>query len=313
MLAVVAEHARVELGVAGAAGRAGALGREHLHLADPCRRRGGFHRRGKPVQRRQQVHDALAEFERLRQQRTQLGLVVGADDDVAHRQLERVLLETVEPRPGVERQEFAVDAQVRVAARLGPLGEVGVDALAIHDQRREQADVLALVVAQQLRRDALGALRAHWRTVLDAMLHTELHVEQAQEVPDLRRRRDRALAPAARQALLDRDRRRNAVHRIDLRPSRRLDDAARIRVQRFEVAPLALVEQDVERQRALARAADAGDDAELAARNGDVERLQVVLARVDDANRFVGLAAALQHALQRQSLFRLRCPCSECS
>ncbi len=89
----------------------------------------------------------------------QLAFVVGADDEVADRQLERVLLEAVEARPRVDLHELAVDAQVRVAARLGPLREVGVDALARHDQRREQADVLAGVVAQQLRGDALGALR----------------------------------------------------------------------------------------------------------------------------------------------------------
>ena len=71
---------------------------------------------------------------------------------------------------GVERQELAVDAQVRVAARLGPLGQVGVDALAVDHQRRQQADVLAAVVAQQLRGDALGALRAHRRAVVDAVL-----------------------------------------------------------------------------------------------------------------------------------------------
>ena len=180
----------------------------------------------------------------------------------------------------------------RVAARLGPLGEVGVDALARDDQRREQADVLAGVVAQQLRGDALGALRRDRRAVVDAVLQAELDVEQAQEVPDLGRRRDRALAAAARQALLDRHRRRDAVDRVDLGPAGRLHDRARVGVERFEVAPLAFVEQDVERERRLARARDAGDDAELAARDRDVERLQVVLARVDDADVLVDGAGA---------------------
>src|ERR1700716_4327676 len=107
---------------------------------------------------------------------------------------------------------------MRVTAALGPLREIGVDALAVHDQRREQADMLALVIAQQLRRDALGALRLDWRTVVDAVPQAELHVQQPQKVPDLGGGRDRALAAAARQALLDRDRRRDAVDRIDLGP-----------------------------------------------------------------------------------------------
>ena len=225
VLAVVAEHARVELGVARAAGRAGALGREHLDLADLARRRAGEHRAAQAGERRQQVHHALADVERLGEQRAQLAFVGGADDEVADRQLERVLLEAVEARPRIDLHELAVDAQVRVAARLGPLGEVGVDALAVDDQRREQADVLARVVAQQLRGDALGALRRDRRAVVDAVLQAELDVQQAQEVPDLGRRRDRALAAAARQALLDRDRRRDAVDRVDLGPAGRLHDA----------------------------------------------------------------------------------------
>ena len=233
------------------------------------------------------MHHALAELERLGQRGAQLGLVLRADDHVGDRQLERVLLEAVEPRPRVELEELAIDAQMRVAARLGPLGEIGVDALARHHQRREQADMLAAVIAQQLRGDALGALRPHRRAVVRAMLQPELDPQQAQEMPDLGGRRDRALAPAARQALLDRHGRRDAVHRIDLGPAGRLHDAARIGVQRFEVAALAFVEQDVEGQRALARAGHAGDDAELAARDGDAQGLQVVLAGVDDADRFV--------------------------
>ena len=123
-------------------------------------------------------------------------------------------------------------------------------------------------------------------------------------MPDLGGGRHRALAAAARQALLDRHRGRDAVDRVDLGRARRLHDAARIGVERFEVAPLALVEQDVEGERALARARHAGDHAELAARDVDVERLQVVLARVDDADRLVlatrgGSSRASDRALQR--------------
>ncbi|MNX16520.1 hypothetical protein D3C86_463880 [compost metagenome] len=98
----------------------------------------------------------------------------------------------------------------------------------------------------------------------------------------------RALAAAARQALLDGHGRRNAVHRVHLGPARGLHDAARIGVERFEVAALAFVEKNVERERRLARAAHARHHAELAARNVHAEVLQVVLARIDDLD---GVAA----------------------
>ena len=83
-----------------------------------------------------------------------------------------------------------------------------------------------------------------------AVLHAELHVQQAQEVVDLGERRDRALAAAAAGALLDRHRRRNAEDRVDVGPRRRLHELARIGVERLEIAALAFVEQDVERERA---------------------------------------------------------------
>jgi hypothetical protein len=50
------------------------------------------------------VHDALAEVERALQRRAQLALVARRDGDRADRQLDRVLLEAVEPRPAIGRQ-----------------------------------------------------------------------------------------------------------------------------------------------------------------------------------------------------------------
>ena len=79
---------------------------------------------------------------------------------------------------------------------------------------------------------------------------------------DLGERRHRALAPAAAGALLDRHRRRNAEDRVHVRPRGRLHELPRVGVQRFQIAALAFGEQDVEGERALAAAADAGDDGE---------------------------------------------------
>ena len=65
----------------------------------------------------------------------------------------------------------------------------------------------------------------------------------------------------------------------------RLHELARVGVERFEVAALALGEQDVEGEGGLARARHAGDHGEAAARDLDVDVLQVVLARLVDADR----------------------------
>src|SRR5574343_1130536 len=145
--------------------------------------------------------------------------------------------------------------------------------------------MLATQAGHDLCADAVDALRLHRRAVVHAMLEAELDVEQAQEMPDLGRGADGGLGAATAQALLDRDRGRNAMDRIDLGPSRRLHDRARVGVEALQVAALALVEQDIERERGLARAADPGDDAEAPARNVHAQALEVVLARVDDMDR----------------------------
>ena len=169
-----------------------------------------------------------------------------------HGQLDGVLLEAVQARKTRGRQEVAIDAQVREAARPGPVGQFGVDALAVHHERREQADVLAAKIPQELRGNAVGRLRRHRRAVMDAVLRAELDVQQPQKMPDLGRRAHGGLAPAPGQPLLDGHGRGNAVNRVDFRPTSWLHDGARIGVERFEIAPLTFVEQNVKGQRRFA-------------------------------------------------------------
>ena len=283
VLAVVREQARIEFGITGAADRTGPPGRKHFDGADvlvrskPC-----HHGATQAVQRRQHMQHALAVFQRLGDLATQQRLVGRREVEVAHRQLDGVFLESVDARKARGRQEIAVHAQVRVAARTRPVREFRVHALAVDHQRRQQSDVLGSIALHQLGHDAVGRLRAHFGAVVDAVLHAQLHVQQAQEMPELGGGADRRLAAAARQALLDRHRGRNPVHRVDLGPAGRLHDAACVGIERFQVAALAFVEQDVEGERRFARTRDAGDDTELVVRNVDRQRLQVVFAGVDD-------------------------------
>ena len=237
--------------------------------------------------------------------RAQLALGLRADDDLADRQLDRVLAEAVEARPRRGRQELAVHPQAFVALAGRPLGEVGVVALARHHQRREEADAPALGLAQQSRRDRVRALRLDRHLAVRAVLGAELDVEQAQEVVDLGQRRHRALAAAAAGALLDRHRRRDAEDGIDVGAAGRLHELPRVGVERFEVAALALGEHDVEGERGLARAGHAGDDGEAVARNRDVDVAQVVLAGAVDDDRTLRRVGDLQQCAAAGSRQRL--------
>ena len=254
--------------------------------------RGGcatFHGRRQRADAAEHMHHALAVRERGGQRGAQRGFVLGRDIKAGHRQLDGVFLEPINAWETGGRQKVAIHAQVCVATRTGPVGQLGVHALAVHHQRRQQADVLAPEVRQQLRSNALGRLRLHGGAIFDAVLRAELDVQEAQEMPHLGRGAHGGLAPAARQALLDGDSGRDAIHRIHLGPTGGLDDAPRIRVERFEVTALAFVEQDVERQRGLARAAHAGHHVELAAWNVHAQVLEVVFFGVDDLYGIFGL------------------------
>jgi len=130
--------------------------------------------------------------------------------------------------------------------------------------------------------------------MIGAELGAQLDVEQPQEVVGLGQRRDRAFASAATQTLLDRHRRRNAEDRVDVGARRRLHELPRVGVERLEIAPLSLSEQDVEGERALTAAGDAGHHREAVARDVDVDALEVVLAGVVHADRgMVRLARSL--------------------
>ena len=269
------EQPRVRLREAAPAARAGAPRGVHLDLA------GG--RAAAP--QGQHVHDAVAEGERPLERGAQLALDPGPQAQARHGQLDGVLAVAVEPRPGIGGHEGAVDAQARMPARRRPLRELAVDALAPHHQRREQLHLAPAPAAQEPRGDGLRRLRLDRHVAVRAVLHAEAEIEQAQEVVDLGEGADGAPAPAAAGALLDRHRGRDAEHGVDVGAGRRLHELARVGVEALEVAALALGEDDVEGERALARARDAGHGHEPPARDVHRDVAQVVLARVQHADR----------------------------
>ena len=225
MLGVEREQARVEFRKAAAAHGTGALGGENSSRVRLEFRCTAFRRSGRlrkvvsdPIfRKRQRVDVPLSELERAREPLAQCALGGGTDDEARHGQLDRVLLEAVESRPARRGKHCAVDAQLGKALARRPLREVGVVTLAGNHQRREQREMATGVVAQQFRRDSLFALRRDRRVVIRTVLRADLDVEQPQEMIDLGECGDRALAPAAAGALLDRHRWRNAEDRVDLR------------------------------------------------------------------------------------------------
>src|SRR5690606_5286576 len=87
--------------------------------------------------------------------------------------------------------------------------------------------------------------------------------------------------------LFDRDGRGQALDQVDVRLAHQFEELAGVGAQALDVAALALGVDGVERQRALARAGQAGEHHQLLARNVDIHALEVVLAGAAHANEVV--------------------------
>ncbi len=185
--------------------------------------------------------------------------------ECGHRQFDVVLDEAVEARPLLRRDQTAVHAQVREALASRPLGESGIQALARDNQRRQQGNALAAILGEKARRDGIGGLRLDPGVAVRAVLHPQFDEQQAQKVIDLGERRHRALVSAAAGALLDRHRGRDAENGVYVGARRGLHKLPRVGVQGFEIAALTFGKQNIECQRALAAARNAGNDREFVA------------------------------------------------
>src|SRR5262249_14978699 len=111
--------------------------------------------------------------------------------------------------------------------------------------------------------------------------------QQAQIVVDLRHRADGRARVLRGRLLLDRDRRREAVDRVDVRLLHQLEELPRIGRQRLDVAALALGIDGVEGERRLAGARQPRDHHQAVAGHLDVDVLQVVLAGAANDDLFL--------------------------
>ena len=85
--------------------------------------------------------------------------------------------------------------------------------------------------------------------------------------------------------LLDRDRRRQAVDLIDVRLLHHFQELARVGRERLDVAALALGVDRVEGERGFSGAREAREHDQLVARDGEIDVLEVMLARAADHDR----------------------------
>ena len=202
------------------------------------------------------------------------------DDD-----LDRVPLELGELDAGAQVADLPVDAHPDEAGLGGVFEDLLVLAFLVDDARRQQHQPRAPLLQHRLG-DLLHGLALDGPAAVVAVRLAHAGEQQAEVVVDLGDGPD-GRARVVRDALLvDGDRGRKALDVVDVRLVHAAEELAGVGGQRLDVAALPLGVDGVEGQRRLAGAGGAGDDHQLAAGDGDVDVLEVVLARASDDDVF---------------------------
>ncbi len=187
----------------------------------------------------------------------------------------------------VEPAQLAVDLDPRVALEPHLLQQFPVLAFAPAHDRRHDHEFGPLVEGHQAVDDLLLGLAGDLLAALGAVRNPDPRPEQAQVVVDLGHGADRRARVARGRLLVDRDRRREPLDRVDVGLLHQPEELARVGGERLDVAALALGVDRVEGKARLAGAREPGDDDQRVPRQLEVDVLEVVLAgaRDDDAVR----------------------------
>ena len=217
-------------------------------------------------------------FDGLRQARPHFRLQLQPVDD----HLDVVLDAAVELEVVGQAHDLAVHAGAEEAALEHVLEQVLVLALLAAHHRGEDEEARPLRQGEDAGEDLLARLGGDGPAAVGAVALADAGVEDAEIVVDLGDGADGGARVAAGRLLLDADGRRQAAEVIDVRLLELAEELAGVGRQRLDVAPLSLGVERVEGQRAFARAADAGEDDELVARQVEVDVAEVVFAGAAD-------------------------------
>ena len=264
------ENPRLQLRDRVAADVAGVAGGEHRVVAVAVHRRDDGAAVGEPERG----------LERLGEPQRQ----ILADPEAVHHRLDRMPALGIERDRIVELAQPAVDPGAYETLRFQPVDDSRVFALAVADDRREQHEALALWARHDRVDHLADGLRLERHAMVGAARLAGAGEQQAQVVVDLGNGSDRRARVVRRRLLLDRDRGRQPLDVLDVRLLHHREKLACVSRERFDVAPLPLGVDGVERERRFARSRQPRDQHQPVSGYVDVDRFQVVRTGATDAN-----------------------------
>ena len=226
--------------------------------------------------------DALGELERGLEAVGESPLDALAPHQPVDDHLDRVILVTgqrfVALQEIVDVDDLTVDAGADEALTGKIFEQRLVLALAPAHHRCQHLEARPLLHQQDPVDDLRRRLALQAGAVVGAVLDPDSRIQQAEVVVDLGDRADGRTRVATRRLLVDRDRRGQTLDDIDVGLVHLAEELPRVCAERFDVAPLALCVDGVERQARLAGTGQSCENDELVAWEIDADIPQIVLA-----------------------------------
>jgi hypothetical protein len=225
---------------------------------------------------------AFAELERQLDRVGEAALHALLHDDAVDDDVEVVDLGAVEDDLVAEVDDLAVDPGADEAFPAQALDlELELAAAGAGD-RREDRRARAVAGGEDPVDDLLHRLGLDPLAAAGAVRRTDAGEEEPQVVGDLGDRAHRGARALGQGALLDGDRRREALDRVHVGLGQLLQELARVGGERLDVATLPFGVDRVEGERGFPRAARPGDHDQPIPGEGDADVLEVVLASTPD-------------------------------